>query len=430
MTYRQPTPPDAALVAIDISKRRNDVLIELPGWRQRKRLIVLNTRPEHDRFVDRLIKLDRRVVIGFEATGNYHRPLAYRLLQAGFSLRLISSVALALTREALHNGWDKNDPKDAQVILHMLRIGLCQTYCDPFLAGLNDIQELSKTHEIVSKAKTELWHRLLTHYLPLYFPEIARFAGNSRSDWFLAFLERFPTPASIAERAQKDFVEAAWPVIGRKVAKARLLNDIYQTACSSIGLPVELDSPAIAMFRMVIAEGRSLIRQRDMIEAQAHALLGSHPDYQRLCQLPGIGPINALTILAEAGDLRRFAHHRQFLKYCGLDLATHQSGQFRGQTRLSKFGNARLRRAFWMAAQVAIRQRDNSFRAKFERYIAKDRDNPDLRRKALTAVAAKIARSAHALVKTGTDYRPFFEGPIPSGRTSLSKCREGAFATL
>ena len=63
-----------------------------------------------------------------------------------------------------------------------------------------------------------------------------------------------------------------------------------------------------------------------------------------------------MTILAEAGDLRRFAHHRQFLKYCGLDLATHQSSQFRDQTRLSKFGNARLRRAFWMAAQVAIRQ--------------------------------------------------------------------------
>ena len=25
-----------------------------------------------------------------------------------------------------HNGWDKNDPKDAQVILHMLRIGATQ----------------------------------------------------------------------------------------------------------------------------------------------------------------------------------------------------------------------------------------------------------------------------------------------------------------
>jgi hypothetical protein len=30
--------------------------------------------------------------------------------------------------------------------------------------------------------------------------------------------------------------------------------------------------------------------------------------------------------LAEAGDLRRFRHHRQFLKFCGLDLATYQSG--------------------------------------------------------------------------------------------------------
>ena len=45
-----------------------------------------------------------------------------------------------------------------------------------------------------------------------------------------------------------------------------------------------------------------------------------------------------------------------------------------------------------MAAQVAIKQRDNGFRDKFERYIAKDRSDKDLRRKALTAVAAKVAR--------------------------------------
>jgi hypothetical protein len=37
----------------------------------------------------------------------------------------------------------------------------------------------------------------LTHYLPLYFPEIDRFRGNSRSDWFFAFLDAFPTQASI-----------------------------------------------------------------------------------------------------------------------------------------------------------------------------------------------------------------------------------------
>jgi transposase len=430
MTTREVTPPDAALVAIDVSKARNDVLIELPSTHRRRRLTVLNTRPEHDRFIEVLRGIGHPVIVGFEATGNYHRPLAFRLREAGVSLRLVSSVALARTREALHNGWDKNDPKDAQVILHMLRIGATQTYLDPLGAGINDIQELSKTHEVISKAKTELWHRLLTHYLPLYFPEIARFAGNSRSDWFLAFLERFPTPASITAHAKQEFIESAWDVVGRKVSKARLLGDIYETARSSIGLPVAIESSAIAMFRLVVTEGRSLIRQRDTIEELADAALAGHPDYQRLRQIPGIGPIIAMTVLAEAGDLRRFKHYRQFLKFCGLDLATYQSGQFRGQTKLSKFGNARLRRAFWVAAQVAIRQCDNSFRSKYERYVAKDRDNADLKRKALTAITAKMARTAHAIIKSGSDYRPFVEGPMPSGRTSLSRCREGASATL
>jgi transposase len=430
MTNRELTPPDAVLVAIDVSKLRNDVLIEMPGRTRRRRLTILNNRSEHDRFVDMLSDMRLPVIVGFEATGNYHRPLAFRLLKADFTLRLVSSVALARTREALHNSWDKNDPKDAQVILHMLKIGATQTYCDPVLAGINDIQELSKTHEIISKAKTELWHRLLTHYLPLYFPEAAKFAGNSRSDWFLAFLERFPTPGCITEMAKDAFIDAAWDVVGRKVSKARLLGDIYETSCSSIGLPVSANSMAISMFRMVVAEGRSLIRQRDLIEEQAHIALADHADYRRLRQIPGIGPINAMTILAEAGDLRRFRHHRQFLKFCGLDLATYQSGQFRGQTKLSKFGNARLRRSFWVAAQVAIRQRDNGFRAKYERYIAKDRDNADLKRKALTAITAKMARTAHAVIKSGSDYRPFVEGPVPSGRTSLSVGREGASATL
>ena len=48
------------------------------------------------------------------------------------------------------------------------------------------------------------------------------------------------------------------------------------------------------------------------------------------------------------------------LKYCGFDLCTAQSGQFRGTTRLSKRGNARLRYAFWMAGTVAIRMQQNS----------------------------------------------------------------------
>ena len=430
MTNQKTTPPESLLVAIDIAKARNDVLIEYPGRSRRRRLSVMNTRADHDRLLAFLSEQGHPVTCGFEATGNYHRPIAWRLLQAGFDVRLISSMALARTREALHNGWDKNDPKDAQVILHMLRIGATQYYHDPLAAGINDVQELSKTHEAISKSKTEILHRIQTHYLPLYFPEIDRFRQNSRSDWFFAFLDRYPTPGSITALSKDDFIKDAWNLVGRKVAKARLLGDIYETAQTSIGLPIPVDGPAIRMFRMIIAEIRSLIRQRDEIEGLADELLKGSSDYQRLRQIPGIGPINALSIIAEAGDVRRFGHHRQFLKFCGLDLATQQSGFFRGRTKLSKYGNARLRRTLWIAGQVAIRQRENAFRDKFERYIAKDRDNPDLRRKAHTAITAKMARVVHAIIKSGSEYRPFYEGMVPGGRTPLRRAVRAHQATL
>ena len=379
------------LVAIDIAKARHEVLIAIPDKKRRRRLTVLNELADFNCLATALKEYGRPVRVAFEATGNYHRALAYHLATSGFEVKLVSSVALARTREALNNSWDKNDPKDAQVILHMMEIGNEQYYHDPLVCGTNDIQELSKTHDIVSKSKTELWHRVLTHYLPLYFPEAGRFYRSSRSDWFFAFLERYPSPHLIAAMGKAAFTTDAWDVIGRKVAKERLLADIYETAKSSVGLPFAPDSDAIRMFRLVLGEGRSLIAQRNQIEDRAVALLKDLPDYQLLTSIPGIGPINALTILAEAGDLRRFGHHRQFLKFCGMDLATIQSGTFRGQTKLSKYGNARLRRTLWMAGQVAILQRTNSFRDKFERYIAKDRHNSHLRRKAYTAIAATLS---------------------------------------
>jgi transposase len=85
-------------------------------------------------------------------------------------------------------------------------------------------------------------------------------------------------------------------------------------------------------------------------------------DFRRLKTIPG------------AGDLRRFRHHSQFLNSCGLDLATQQSGHFRDQTKIAKFGNAGLLCAFWSAGQVAIRQRENGFKDKYECYIAGERE--------------------------------------------------------
>src|SRR5579875_894425 len=124
MTNSQSTPEAVVWVAIDIAKDRHETLIEAPGWKTRKKFRVQNTAEEFRAFADFLHSLGPTVRIGFEPTGNYHRALAYFLHTEKFELQLISSLALARTREAMHNSWDKNDPKDSQVILHLLKAGL------------------------------------------------------------------------------------------------------------------------------------------------------------------------------------------------------------------------------------------------------------------------------------------------------------------
>lgn len=329
-------------MAIDVAKQTHEVLIEPPeGGRQRWRMV--NCHRDYVARQQRLQAFQAPVRIGVEATGTSHRPLAYFLHQCGFALRLISSVAVARTRDALYNSWDKNDPKATQVLPHLLKTGVCQRYHDPLVHARNDVQELAQTHDQVSLRKVRVQHRSMTHYLPLYFPEIERYYTNSRAQWFTRLLHRFPCPAAITRYSCEVFAQEAWTIVGRKVNKRGFLQDLYLTVKQSIGLPVAEESEAIQMFRVILAEHQSLCATRAAIEQQADQVLSGQPDYHRLRTLPGVGPILALTILAEAGDLRRFAHHRQCLKFCGFDLSTQQSGQFRGTSRLSKHGNARLR---------------------------------------------------------------------------------------
>src|SRR5271154_4522500 len=219
MSLVQPTQPSTVLVAIDIAKLRHDVLIEAPGWKSRKRLILPNNAAEFRLFADFLHGLKHPVRVVFEATGNYHRPLAHFLLAEGFHLELIASLAVARTREAMHNSWDKNDPKDAQVLLHLLKTGVTQHFHDPLVNQIHDFQELSLTYAQISLEKTRTQHRLLTHYLALYFLEVERYYHATRSEWLHAFLQVFPTPAIFTSLSVGEFVQQAWTLVGRKVSK-------------------------------------------------------------------------------------------------------------------------------------------------------------------------------------------------------------------
>lgn len=408
MTDNQNNSVNLTLVAIDIAKKHHDALIQFSNGKTLQ-MKLDNSLTGYQRLWEASRKYDTDVRIGFEPTSDYHRNIAYWFEQQGAQCHLISSLACARAREMLYQTWDKNDRKDAKVIMYLLSSGISKPFYDPLINQTMDIQELSNTYHQVTTARTRCLNSLVNHNLTLYFPEAEQFLHASRAEWFCEFLLKFPTPKSITRYKKATFVKRAWTVVGRKQFKQQFLEHLYDVATSSIGLPVALNSVAVETYKLQLTRYIELTRQRLALEKQSESFLKDRADYQRLRTLPGVGAIIALIIIAESGDLNRFNHYRQYLNYCGFNLSSMQSGQKQSAYKLSKRGNARLRYAYWLAATSAIRTRENSFRYKFERYIKLNGDSADNKRKAYTAVATKLARVAHAVVKKDIDYHGYFE---------------------
>jgi len=408
MTDKDNDSTNKVFIAIDIAKQSHDAFITWQNGKT-KACKFPNTLIGYQSLLDLVAIEPCDIQAAFEPTADYHRNIAYWLQSQGVECFFVSSLACARTRELMFNSWDKHDRKDARVIMYLMQQGMMQPFHDPLRAGLMDLQELSNTYYQISLARTRCQHSLLNHYLTLYFPEMQRYFHSSRAEWFCRTMLKFPTPGSITRYRKATFVKRAWDLVGRKVAKQRYLEELYDTAVTSIGLPVDDESLAVSTFKLQLKRYQELTQQRQTLEQTAEKFLAGTDDYHYLRSLPGVGPVIAMIIMAESGDLRRFRHYRQYLNFCGFNLSALQSGQTKGQYHLSKRGNARLRYAYWLAAVNAIRQTENSFRYKYERYIRHDPQNNDLKRKARVAVATKLARVAHSLVKNATQYQGYYK---------------------
>ena len=150
-----------------------------------------------------------------------------------------------------------------------------------------DIQEISNTYQQITLARTRCLNSLLNHWLTLYFPEMERFFYSTRAEWFCRFLLMFPTPKAITRYRKETFVRRAWEVVGRKVAKQQFLEGLHETASEYIALPVEVNSPAVEMFKLQLIRFLTLTEQRKALEVQADTLLRGRTDYQILRTVPG-----------------------------------------------------------------------------------------------------------------------------------------------
>ena len=100
----------------------------------------------------------------------------------------------------------------------------------------------------------------------------------------------------------------------------------------------------------------ALDRQLAPIDKELRAYARRQAGCKALMVHYGIGPLVAVTILAELGDCTRFSSSRLAVRYAGMDITVYQSDQHRAPGHLSRQGPPALRWALFEAAQSACRQ--------------------------------------------------------------------------
>jgi transposase len=130
-------------------------------------------------------------------------------------------------------------------------------------------------------------------------------------------------------------------------------------------------------------------------------------DAARLRTIPGVGFVTAATILAELGDLRRFASGRALAAFAGLSPRRHESGtSVRGRTRMCKQGNPAVRAILYMASVTSARTEDGMKRL-YDRLVA----NGKAPKSALGAVMRRLLVLMRTLLVKAEDYRNPGEEP-------------------
>ncbi len=80
-------------------------------------------------------------------------------------------------------------------------------------------------------------------------------------------------------------------------------------------------------------------------------------EYNIILSLPGIGPNSAVRLIAEIGDITRFANNKQLNTYAGIDIRRFQSGKTFYKDKINKRENKHLWELIFLIIQNMIKQR-------------------------------------------------------------------------
>ena len=342
------------------------------------------------------------VVVGYESTGPYAEPLVHYLAHKPVKIVQVNPMHTKKMKEVNGNSPLKTDDKDPRVIADIIRLGHALTIVVPegeaaYLRRLNNARERHVGEQ------TALLNQL-QQLVFLIFPEFQTVLKNMKGKTAQYLRKRYTTPERIGTLSKE--------VLGEEMRRRSLgkfgvpeAESLIGLARETVGLKEGLSGIFLDIKHILLqleAEGRFISE----IEAEMGATLERIPFSSRLLSIKGLGTVSVAGLIGEVGDFSKFSTQSEILKLAGLDLYEISSGKRKGQRRISKRGRGLLRKILFYAAIQMIRKNGIMYD-----YYARLTGRGMERMKALLAVARKLLRIIHALMRDHSDYGGEYQAP-------------------
>ncbi len=179
--------------------------------------------------------------------------------------------------------------------------------------------------------------------------------------------------------------------------KTKALNQLHAYACA-----YEINKKTISRTKKRIKFFDSMIQD---IEKNIEELVKQHhvldEKLQKITTIPGIGITTAVIIIAETNGFSLIRNSKQLVSYSGLDVQIKQSGtSLNKKTRISKKGNSHIRKALYMPALAA--SRNKNMKVFYERV----NQNKPSKKIGVIALEQKLLKLIYSLWKSGQKYDP------------------------
>lgn len=392
------------IIGIDIAKDKHVARAQDDrGYEFGKRLIFENRIHGFEQLVDWISKLQKEndkthVILGAEPTGHYWLSLAHYLKARDFDFVLVNPMHVKKSKELDDNSPTKNDTKDARVIAQLVKDG---RYSVPnLLEGIYaELRGAIKLRDQLTKQLMIIEGRIQNN-LDRYFPEFNDVfkSWNGKTAWFT--LRSFPYPSDIREMTPEE-VLTEWKTVVKRGVGIKRATKLVEQAQKSVGIETGL--------RFAKKELHSLLdqyalydQQLEELDQDIEELLQDIPGAKEMVAIKGLGTVTVATFFSEVGDLSKYSHPQQLVNLAGLSLREHSSGKYKGQTRITKRGRKKLRKALYLAVRPLVAS-NPTFRTLHKYYTTRP-NNPLKKQQSLIALCGKLLRVMFAIGKKQCEF--------------------------